>query len=81
MRGPATDLKAMEAEVRAIHKDGLLWGAGAACSASYHDGSDFSFSAAGALWVWKISCSDECLSDSVWDSPSQTAALVLLELV
>ena len=25
----AADLQAMEAEVRAIHKDGLLWGAGA----------------------------------------------------
>ena len=28
----ATDLAALEAEVRAIHKDGLLWGAGAHCT-------------------------------------------------
>lgn len=28
----AADLKALEAEVRAIHKDGLLWGAGAPCT-------------------------------------------------
>lgn len=28
---PAADLKAMEAEVRAIHKEGLLWGACTSC--------------------------------------------------
>ena len=28
----AADLKALEEEVRAIHKDGLLWGAGAPCA-------------------------------------------------